>query len=218
MNYSIGIGVTTTPNRSDYFKECLKNIHQYSDSAKLYVHNDRDGKGVAYSKNMCLYNLQDCDFIFLFDDDCYPIKHNWIEYMIETMQRTGEKHFLFLNERLHGKPEQLLGYQKFENCGGVFMAFDLFRVYDIMYMDERYKRWGFEHAGLSQRIYRAGNTSAPFLMPNRLNEYIYARDYDEKVETRSSLTEAEKKENYQFNQSLYLEERTTGEIFKQFKP
>jgi len=222
MNYSIGIGITTTPNRSNYFRQCLDNMMLHTENVcKLYTHVDEFGKGVAYSKNECLYNLRDCDFIFLFDDDCWPIMKGWETDLIKAHITSGEKHFLFLDERTHGKRKPIgVGYSSFENCGGVFMSFDNRNVLienEVGYMDYEYKRWGFEHAGYSQRIYRANLTSSPYIMPNFLPSYLYAVDYDPQIKAVSSLTNEEKSANFEHNRQIFVSECTNSPIYKPYR-
>ena len=94
-SYKIGIGVTTTPNRSGYVDNWLNHFEKVKPTNyHLHIHEDVNYKGVAFSKNQNLKTLADCDYIFLFDDDCYPIKEGWDEYFINT----NEHHLLFLND------------------------------------------------------------------------------------------------------------------------
>ena len=51
---TIGIGITTTPNRKNRLHECLDALDKFSPMANLYIYNDAEFKGVAYAKNMCL--------------------------------------------------------------------------------------------------------------------------------------------------------------------
>ena len=68
---SIGIGVTSTPNRSEYIDRWLKEFEKVKpNNYHLHIHEDVHYHGVAYSKNQNLKTLQDNDYIFLFDDDC----------------------------------------------------------------------------------------------------------------------------------------------------
>ena len=53
-------------------KELLKYLKKYTKVANLYIHNDTSYRGVAYSKNMCFYNLRFNTYNFVFDDDCFP--------------------------------------------------------------------------------------------------------------------------------------------------
>jgi len=218
MIYSIGIGITTTSAREEYFTQCASNVWTYSGAAKLSIARDVNGVGRAKNKN--LIDLQNCDFIFLFDDDAWPIKHDWEDYFINSMVCSGESHLLYLTEKLHGKPTQKNGLLSFPNCGGVFMAFDNRNktiINKVGAFNCNYKGWGFEHAGYSSRIYRAGLISEPFLMARETADYIYSLDYDKGNQIKSSVSDSEKNENYQHNQRLYIQETTTGSIYLPFE-
>ena len=83
--FSIGIGVTTTPNRKEYVDRWLLEFEKVKPkNYHLHIHEDVHYRGVAYSKNQNLKTLQDCDYIFLFDDDCFPIRQNWTDYFINS--------------------------------------------------------------------------------------------------------------------------------------
>lgn len=108
----IGIGITTR-NRDHVFLETLTNInkHRPKNSILVVVDDASDVKkenlevdkyyyfskrvGIAKSKNKCLELLEKCDYIFLFDDDFYPIKEGWEKIYIETSKETGIQHFCF---------------------------------------------------------------------------------------------------------------------------
>ena len=84
---SIGVGITSY-NRPECLKECLEHIynHTFTNNVKIYVatDTDEDRRGVAFRKNECLRSLKNCDHIFLFDDDCYPINDGWIDFFINA--------------------------------------------------------------------------------------------------------------------------------------
>ena len=215
----IGIGITTTPNRAYLMQKTLSQIQTYTDNAEIYIHDDISFKGVAYAKNMCIHNLRHCDFVFLFDDDCYPTHQGWINYCIAVFEQTSEKHFLLLDKVTHAPfVTYAPGMYCFENCGGVFMAFDnhkgLFKK--VGYMDSRYTGWGFEHAGYSNRIYRMGYTSHPYIMPQFLDQYIYSLDYHQSV--ASSVTNEQKTINYHQNFKIFQSELNDKPKYKAFKP
>ncbi len=191
----IGIGVTTY-NRRDNLNECLKNIAKHTNLKDLYVDGDvelhiatdtdQDRRGVAYRKNECLRALKDCDYVFLFDDDCFPIKDGWIEFFI----RAGENHLLFLNDKLHNPCEvqSVDGVRFYNDCGGVFMYMTKRMINEtIGAFDEKFELWGMEHCDWSVR-YAGGKT---FMMLEGTEEYLYAHDYSN-INHKSSITNEEK--------------------------
>jgi hypothetical protein len=215
---TIGIGITTTPNREAIFKETLKCIKKYTKVANLYIHNDTNYNGVAYAKNMCMYHLRRCSYVFLFDDDCYPIDENWLDYVIDCFDYTGENHFLFLNDKLHQPLERYnhIGITEYKECGGVFMAYTKQVINTIGYMDSEYSGWGFEHAGWSNRVYKAGLNSAAYLMPEKLPTMLRALDYTGKV--TSSISDVAKQKGFQNNIKVFQREMNEQPTYKRFKP
>lgn len=108
----IGIGITTR-NREEIFSKSLQQIKKFLPvNSRLIVvdDNSKDKKknlevdeyfyskvrnGIAKSKNKCLELLEDCEHIFLFDDDFYPTKRNWDKHYIRASQLSGSKHLSF---------------------------------------------------------------------------------------------------------------------------
>ncbi len=124
----------------------------------------------------------------VFDDDCFPISSDWLEYMIDCFDYTGENHFLFLNDKMHQPIEsnKHVGIKTYKECGGVFLAYTSKALNEIGYMDSEYSGWGFEHAGWSNRIHKAGLNSAPYLMPEKLTTMLRALDYEGNIESSVS--------------------------------
>jgi len=93
---TIGIGITTR-NRHQIFPKTLSQIKKFQpQNSRICIVNDSDDEhrlGIARAKNRCLKELQDCEHIFLFDDDIYPIKHGWAEFYIDASNKSGYKAF-----------------------------------------------------------------------------------------------------------------------------
>jgi len=108
----IGIGITTR-NREEIFRKTLANIKKFIPAnARLVVVDDNSDEpkknldvdeyfyfkervGIAKSKNKCLELLEDCDHIFLYDDDFYPVKKGWEKIYINTAKLIGCHHLCF---------------------------------------------------------------------------------------------------------------------------
>ena len=115
--YEIGIGITVhnrheiaiqtlrkliefTPN-CDYkliivddgsAEPFYKSLHEEELNYIDYHHRFKENVGIAKAKNKCLEMLDDCEHIFLFDDDFYPIVDNWWEpYICST-----EPHLMYI--------------------------------------------------------------------------------------------------------------------------
>jgi glycosyltransferase involved in cell wall biosynthesis len=227
----IGIGVTTY-NRPETFKKCVKNIWDNTfDNNKagaiLYgqqewqpknkeheIHwyfakdTDEHRTGVAARKNECLIALKDCDHIFLFDDDCYPIKDGWIDFFINS----GEEHLLFLNKAIHNKRIVEIGlysgdelkYTKelYNDCGGVFMYMTKQAIERVGAFNEKFGLYGFEHAEYSIRIL---GEHGKYPMLKGTEEYLYAEDYSN-PNHKSSIGDEEKQKHIKNNRDKFFKE------------
>ena len=209
--FSIGIGVTTTPNRKEYVDRWLLEFEKVKPkNYHLHIHEDVHYKGVAYSKNQNLKTLQDCDYIFLFDDDCYVTKEGWADYFINSKQH----HLLFLNKS-HNKLASHGEVEYFTDCGGVFMFLTKEVLNKVGYMNPEYGQYGFEHAGYSNRIYKAGFTYAPYQQLSRTKEYLFAMDY--KIEHKSSVPDYKKAKLIEENRKVFIKELQSEKIFYNFE-
>ena len=74
MNARIGIGVICGGLLPDDYRLPL-------DSQIVCVNATHRGK--SYARNEALRQLQGCEHIFLFDDDCYPVLDGWADYLID---------------------------------------------------------------------------------------------------------------------------------------
>ena len=199
----IGIGITTTPKRGHIFDLCFKQIMKHTKGATITAHNDTEGKGVAYSKNQCLKILKDCDKIFLFDDDCFPIKDGWDQIF------TGH-HQMYLGN--WGKIKQsatIDGITFFNNCAGVLMYLSKEAVEKVGAFNEAFGRYGLEHAEYSERVNKEMLTGGKFQSPSNAKEFIHSLDYDgpfEGIEVVPNLTAKEGNECISFAQKQWVKE------------
>lgn len=195
----IGIGITVH-NRHITAAHSIEQIKKYApQNAQIVIVDDASGTpfkdadyrfehnaGIARAKNKCLELLDNCDYIFLFDDDCYPVKEGWTEAYIST----GANHLMFTYSHLHngrtnGNKQsspvgELLSYV---NPCGCMLFFTKKCLDTVGGFDVAYGRYGSEHADLSIRIHNAGLTPAKFCdIPDSL-QYFYSADYFMNVES-----------------------------------
>ena len=202
----IGIGVTTF-QRPELLKKCLDSIREFTENEYvLYVATDslEDRRGIALRKNECLFHLQNCDFVFLFDDDCYPIKKGWDNFVIDAHNKSGNHHFCYLIDRIHtAKNFYFFGDQtinSFVTCGGVFLSLTKKAIQKVGGFWDKYNLYGFEHYGYSFRVFKAKLNTDLFISIEGLNNYLYAHDYEDKnfqstidLATRIEMSEEGKK-------------------------
>jgi len=208
---TIGVGLTTTPNRKHLADEWLINFRKHTkEPYHLHIHEDINYRGVAYSKNENLKALKDCDYIFLFDDDCFPIHDDWVNFFVETKQ----KHLLFMNDDIHGVGRTFNGkVYYYHNCGGVFMMLTK-EVVSKVGAFGNYGQYGFEHAGYSYRVYKAGFTYEPYQMAEDTDKYLKALDYEGTI--KSSVSDEVKKIQIDKNRIKFIEEVNNKNYFVNF--
>lgn len=191
---TIGIAVTTykRPRHLQHWYDMI-NAYTPERNVKVFMSSDtQQRRGVAYRKNECLRALQHCDYIFLFDDDCFPIKKGWVDFFIDAYKASGNHHFLYLKQTATIKKLiQNASIDVFDNCGGCFMFLTKEAVKAVGGFNHDYGYYGFEHAGYTNRVHQAGLTPAGmYLCPEGAGEYIYAMDYDTHLQYNQQLKHA----------------------------
>lgn len=210
----IGIGITAN-DRPKMLSECLQSIYKHTDMSNvtLYVADDTtDKKGVAFKKNECLRALNGLDYVFLLDDDVKIIKDNWIEFFINSKQN----HLLFLKRGLHNKKpieinlfdnnELRYTVEHYQDCGGVFMFMTKKAIDKVGAFNEKFERYGFEHAEYSNRILGETNN---YPMLKKTDQYLFAHDYST-AGHKSSITDDEKYKCVLNNWNKYFKEPITN--------
>jgi glycosyltransferase involved in cell wall biosynthesis len=169
----IGIGITTY-NRPDAFAVSHREILKYApEGSKIVVIDDAsridyakadyrqtENKGAAACKNKCFELLDDCDHIFLFDDDCYPITENWWQPYVNGKQPHYNFTFKYRKDEINGEMVS-------DNPNGCMMYYSREVLDKVGGFDVTFGKYGYWHGSMSCRIYNAGLTSFPFMdVPN----------------------------------------------------
>ena len=214
--HSLGVGVTTF-NRPEHLKWCLDNINKHTKDFKLFVYDDAiNRRGVAYGKNMCLYNLRDCDHIVLVDDDTAPIKEGWTDYFINS----GYHHLLYMIDH-YGVRKVFNDFTSYRLSSGCFMYMTKECIKKAGYFNPDYGLYGYEHAGYSTRIFTAGLTPYMYMTLNKTSEYIYSLDHNKGgfgLDHKCSISEEERTKLLELNNPTYIKEATTNKPYCDFKP
>lgn len=179
----IGIGITTTPERN--VLDLLNWRGLIPKEAEFVIYKDIEHFGVAYAENQILKELQYCDHIFLFDDDCWPIAPNWWRPYVEH----PEPHLMY-QFKLQGKPatdmqevyrdDRTVAYT---HTRGAMIYLER-RVLDVVGgFDTRYGRGGYEHPDFTNRIHNAGLTTHRAMDVPNSHELLYCLDQDGKSES-----------------------------------
>src|SRR5690606_33861640 len=118
--------------------------------------------GIAAAKNKCIELLDDCEHIFLFDSDTYPVVRNWHLPYIDS----GVKQLSFTFDRLadgraNGRKlirEHISTLKEYASPCGCMLYIHKSVVETIGGFDVDYPQWGMEHVDYSNRAYNAGLT------------------------------------------------------------
>lgn len=218
----IGIGVTTR-YRPQYLETTLNHLQKFRPpQSSIVVVRDEDEwlrLGVAGAKNECLVALWDCDHIFLFDDDLYPVKKGWWDVYMEASLATGYSHFA-LN---YGGSNSIKEYfrkgkiaVKSHTTSNGFMLYLNSEVKEkVGGFSTLYKIYGHEHLGWQWRIHNAGLTPAPFIDVKGSLSYFKGFDFTESKPV-STLSQDEKDKWEKINRPLLEKEKLSSERIDPF--
>jgi glycosyltransferase involved in cell wall biosynthesis len=199
------------------------------------VHDSPERLGVAKAKNRCLQALAGCEVIFLFDDDCYPVRAGWASLYAAAIDATGVQHFNFHDSRKHRllkrTPRAGFTIGEFEPPGGVFMVLTRRVLEAVGAFNETYGLYGYEHETYTRRSFRAGLHGGLGLNLSLLEaeEYLLALDYrpedgpfPELVRPHgrgfvSSVTQEEARLSVRQNARKAARDRKAGPIFLPFE-
>lgn len=242
---TIGIGITTY-NRPEVYKTCVEQIIKFLPNEynyKIVSVNDcstleypefnnitelRNHKnlGIAKSKNVCLEYLKNCDYVFLFDDDTFPVKDGWIEIFTKPSEKYNIHHMMFLDEHdanLYpinnivdiSEDESIAWYDKANGC----LLFFTKEAIEHSRFNELYPKYGFEHIELSLNLVKQGLVKTIdhgfFVSPLYVSDYIFSSDLEHTnsatlvpedfVIPVSTLTEFEKQHQIQLASPIYYQ-------------
>lgn len=227
MSARIGVGCLTY-NRPEHYELWCKQIEKFGGDDYLVVGvgdgHDGERKGVAYRSNELLRHLKDCDYVFLFNDDCFPIAPGWAEWFIEAYKTCSQHHFLFLKETptikktdskrvqhsVYGFGYEGIEINSFNNCSGCFMFLTKKVIEKVGAFNEEFGLYSFEHAEYSKRIHLAGLTPmGEYLCPAGADKYIYSMDlqnnlpFNKAVKHRPSMKATEAIEHIKKAQPIF---------------
>lgn len=178
MKWAVGI---TTYNRPDVLELTLSQFDKFGgDIIVIDDHSDKkpskrcirntERLGIAKSKNKCINLLKDYDRIFLFDDDCFPIKDKWWEIYGDG------HHYVHADFPPHYVAKYVGNDAWWTGAMGCSMMIDQEVIKKTGGMDERFLVYGFEHVEYTQRIFKLGLTPYPYITPKNLGDYIWSLD------------------------------------------
>jgi hypothetical protein len=210
-----GVGVITVGRRP---------IRDYllPDDCTFVVVTDTERRGVAWARNQVLQQLDHCEHIFLFDDDCWPVMRGWAEYWSAQCAPARVYHSA-LPEAFKSTPRTINGLPRGARemiawDGGIGAAIYQHRsALDVIGgYNEALHGYGFEDAGRADRAYRAGLTGPTRnACPLRCLAYIHSADVMGENPTPSYTVE-EKEAHIAANRDAYLAE-LAGPVFMPYR-
>lgn len=169
--------------------------------------------GIARAKNKCFELLDDCDHIFLFDDDTYPVVDKWWVPYIDS----GEPHLMYIfQDFATGKKlnDNILLYQDgklraWSHPRGVMCYFRKECLQKVGGMDPAFGKWGWEHPQLSDRIFNAGLTKYRYADVVGSEKLFYSADEHQAVD--STVSGKVRAVQIQKNKAIYEQKRDSVE-------
>lgn len=200
----IGVGITTFGNRP-CSKFVIEHIRKYTPGAKIVTINMY---GIAQSKNMCLALLDDCEHIFLFDDDTYPLINDWHLPYIQS----NIKHLSYtFNRKVLGFHNECIIYEKPSGCM-LYIHRDCINA--VGGFDTEYKLYGGEHEDFSRRVFNAGLTPYPYM--DLITSSCLIHSMDEHKQVVSSVPAVERAKVLQLNMKR-VSEQVNSKEYKSYK-
>lgn len=216
---SIGIGITTH-NRNPMVRQTVARIAELTPNAKIVVVDDAsrqpvkinnvftyrfpENVGIARAKNKCLELLNDCDHIFLFDDDCYPLQPDWWQPYVDS----PEHHLMYLfdkwannipvgDDKVIYKDDQHVAHSHARGC---MMYVDSVALATVGGLCKDFGKAMDEHGDWSTRIHNAGLTTFKHMDVVDSEQLIYSMDQHQ--EASSSISQADRQAGLQSNHKL----------------
>lgn len=206
----IGIGVITYQRNEclDLFEDQLEKFPPYFKSQKIVIAGNNN---VARAKNQALFMLRECDYIFIFEDDCFPVEKWWDLPFI----RSGYGHSMYMNSSY--VPVSTDGMvTKYKDCSGVFLFMDNPTFKKVGYFNEEYLLNGLEHIGHSDRLRRAENQDG-YVCLNNTGRFIYSLDLQGpgpyKVYHKSTMSARDKKDGHTANWPILEKELKNEQLY-----
>ena len=206
----IGIGLLTykRPECKKLFLSQLKKFVPFHD---FKLHIEENNESISRGKNNCLHALRNCDGIFLFDDDCFPIKADWDIPFIDS----GHHHLLFMDHR-HGEICTDGEITKYKDCSGCFLFLTKEVFEKVGYFNTEYPFNGLEHVAYSERIKKATREDGFYCLTD-MKKYFYSLDLqqekDWKVWHKTTISHKQKTLALVHNRPIFNEEINSEKIF-----
>lgn len=210
----IGISVITAGNRK--LKDYL--LHSENHEVVFHVQVDSEKLGPGHMRNKALRKLYDegCDIMVVFDDDCYPIKEGWIDYLAFCYEKTGIS-FFGLPEAFKDIPQSMDREIVFWNaCLTQFAMYDRKLLETVGGYNTAYDRYGFEDSAYIFRVLRSGLIGDKgYPCPIRVLSYIHSDDVYARTQVQN-ISYEDKQRYIAKNRIIFDQEVSSNQLFYDF--
>jgi GT2 family glycosyltransferase len=177
FNYSVRMMVYDDFSDNEYFDRYFELAYKYP-YISFYFSTPR--VGIAKAKNECIRSLRRCsNYIFLFDDDVFPVKYGWADLYIDTAEKNGIHHMMHLEQRgILQKIGEKNGIEEYNNCAGCMLFITKEVVDKVGGFNKNFGIYGYEHVLYTDRIHRSGlnNGFGKYITPCFSGDFIYSVD------------------------------------------
>lgn len=120
-----------------------------------------ENKGVVQNKNRLLVYLQNCDYIFIVEDDIVPLKKGWVELYINALNNSGYGHLNYIHDLAKTHKVKDMEFQGtildyYEDLGGALMLMSKKCIDKVGLLDPGYNFYGYGHCDYTRRCEMAG--------------------------------------------------------------
>lgn len=176
-------------------------------------------QGIARAKNKCIELLEDCDFVFLADDDIYAIDENWYKRYIDAhsaskchyMSCTWERK-LNPNNNGHNKIRKTNNLVEYDHASGVLLFMTKKCIDRIGGMDTDFGRYAHEHIDHAIRAHNAKLTPFKFCDIHNSISLFYSYDYH-----RLITSSVENRKDWLIRNKAILKKNRFSNKFKPYK-
>lgn len=210
----VGVGVITAGRRQiqEYYTESSE--HQ----VEFHVQLDEKLQGPAFMRNACLRKFYDngCDFIILFDDDTYPIRSGWIDYVVEQHKLSGN-HWFGIPDPFRDTVQSVQGEVVYwDNLIGALSFYTRKLLDTVGGYNTQYIRYGYEDCGYQHRVRNSDLIKSEGMpSPLKLMTWIKAEDVLHCV-SQQNMSQEEKQYYIDLNRLVFEQEIRQNQLFYDF--
>lgn len=193
---NIGVGVVTCG---------IRELHPIKESV---VFTDTDRRGSAYAKNELINKFYEegKDYIFIFDDDCYPVIDGWQEKIIEWAKKNNVHYLGGIDvkdiEINGGYGDTILSERPYV---GAYFFMDRQCIEKVGYFNERLIKYGWEDVSYSVRVKKVFGLTRGYPFPVWMNMYLHSMDMFGETSI-PNMSDEEKQKYIEMNKEEFKDE------------